>query len=110
MEQTDLSKLKKPTLIAIIFVIIIILFVIGVLISGSSNSKNVKEQSEERLELIQEKIPYATQEFSVSYSEKKDQIYINALKPPYEENQEKAVNWLKQNGYKPENLDIIYFP
>lgn len=56
------------------------------------------------------KIPYYTTEFTIVYSKEKDQIYVNALKEPYEENRKKADDWIKSNGQNPQNLKLIYYP
>lgn len=85
-----------------VILLVVILIVGSILFSKQKNT-------EPREEFI-DKIPYIQQEFSISYSKEKDQIYVNVLKEPYEENRQRALKWIEDNGQNPNNLKLFYTP
>ena len=107
MSQIDLAKSKKYFLLIVIPIIFII---IGILIVGIIlQKKNSLPKKISQQELILE-LPYLTQDYSIVYSNNKNQIYINVFKPPYEENRLKALKWIKDQGVDPTKLNISYTP
>jgi len=105
LQTFNLQKTIKIVKIGTLFIIIILaLIVIGLFTSNRQNQpKNISRQ-----DLILN-LPYITKEFSVVYSSKKDQIYVNT-KAPYEQNRQKALDWIKSQGADPETLKIFYTP
>lgn len=56
------------------------------------------------------KLPYYQKEFTIVYSQKKDQIYVNILSQPYQENRAKADEWIRSQNIEPKSLNIEYAP
>ncbi|OGD84657.1 hypothetical protein A2696_01540 [Candidatus Curtissbacteria bacterium RIFCSPHIGHO2_01_FULL_41_13] len=104
-ETFNLEKSKKIVKIAIIFSIIVLVFLfIGIFtLNKPSQPKEISRQ-----DLILN-LPYITEDYSISYSTKKDQIYVN-VKDPYEQNRQKALEWIKSQGADPSKLNIFYTP
>ena len=105
LQTFNLQKTKKIVKIGTLFIAIILaLLVIGLFTLNREN----QPQKISRQDLILN-LPYITKEFSVVYSSKKDQIYVNT-KAPYEQNRQKALNWIKSQGADPQKLSITYTP
>ena len=105
MLPANLKESKKYALIAAG----IIVLVLGLVVYGIITSKRSSQVAKTRQELILN-LPYLTTDYSVVYSENKNQIYVNVIKPPYEENRAKALDWLKSQGADPNKLNIVYTP
>lgn len=98
-----LKNSKKIFWVITGFIILTItVLIISIILTGKSNKAS-------RQEFIS-KIPYYQQEFTISYSKNKDQIYINVIKEPYDLNKQKAEKWIKDNGQNPQQLKILYTP
>lgn len=106
MEPTTLEKSKKLAKIIIILSLVIFLTLMAVL--AITNSRKTKPEIT-RKELILD-LPHITKDYSIVYSENKDQIYVNAINPPYQKNKQKALDWLKTQGANISKLNIKYFP
>ena len=105
LQTFNLQKTKKIVKIGTLFIVIIIaLLAIGLFTSNREN----QPQKISRQDLILN-LPYITKEFSVVYSSKRDQIYVNT-KAPYEQNRQKALEWIKSQRVDPETLKIFYTP
>lgn len=105
MFPVNLKESKKFALMAAFIALLLLgLIAYGIIASGRS-SKALKTRQELILNL-----PYLTADYSVVYSENKDQIYVNVLKPPYEENRQKALDWIRSQGANPTKLNLVYTP
>ncbi|SRR3990167_120282 len=105
MLPANLKESKKYALVALGLIVL----VLGLIAYGIITSRRSSQEAKTRQELILD-LPYLTAEYSVVYSENKDQIYVNVLKPPYEENRAKALEWIKSQGADPNKLNIFYTP
>ena len=57
-----------------------------------------------------EQLPYENQRFLVEYLPKVDLLYVTIKQAPFEENQQRAINWLKAQGIlKPKKDSSIRF-
>ena len=102
LKTLSLQQSRKYVLIVAIFgLLVFVALVIGIF---ASKPKDIKRE-----ELIL-KLPYYSQNFSIVYSGNKNQIYVNIINPPYEKNQQEALNWLKSQGANPTKLNIFYTP
>jgi hypothetical protein len=96
-----LDKSKKIFWLAAAFIVVTsAVLIISILATPSDDT---------RQEFIS-KIPHYTTQYTIVYSKEKDQIYVNILKEPYEENRKNADDWVKSNGQNPQDLKIIYYP
>jgi len=107
MFQPNLQKSKKY---ALIIVGVLLLSFIGLFIVGTFFSKKQEGPKQITKQELSLRLPYITKEYSVVYSQDKNQIYVNVLNPPYEENRQKALKWIKKQGADPNKLNIFYTP
>ena len=103
----NLEKSKKYA----IFAAILIFSILGLLLYGilTSKPKSTTPKELTRQQVIL-KLPYLTADFTIVYANEKDQIYVNVLKPPYDTNRQKALDWLISQGADPQKLNIFYTP
>lgn len=98
----SLQQSKKYALVIAIFgLLVFVALVIGIFVS---KPKDIKR---EKLIL---KLPYYSQNYSIVYSDDKNQIYVNVINPPYEENRREALYWIKSQGADPTTLNFFYTP
>src|SRR3989344_4164125 len=109
MLAPDLTKSRRYVLIGVVLIVIIFVLLIAFGLSQKSTPKQKEDKEITRQELVLN-LPYLTSDYSIVYSQNKDQIYINVLKPPYEENRQRALEWIKHQGADPAKLNIIYTP
>lgn len=107
MFQTELAKSRKYALIGAVLIVFIIF---ALIIAAGLSRKSVSEPKEITRQDLILNLPHLTSDYSIVYSQDKDQIYINVLKPPYEENRQKALKWIRDQGVDPTKLNISYTP
>lgn len=107
----SLKQSKKYAILIAAFFIVATAASIIALVSQKSQTETPQPspQTVTKEQLIT-KLPYITSDFSVVYSEDQNQIYVNILKTPYEENRQKALDWLSQQGANPSSLNLIFTP
>jgi len=105
VETSNLHKSRKLLQFGLVATFIFIaVLIIGIVIT-QFNKPKTKSRNEIVLEL-----PHITADYSIVYSDNKDQIYINVINPPYDENRKKAVDWLLSQGADLNSLKIKYLP
>lgn len=109
MFQVSFNQSKKYFIISIAVIILAFLLIVGLIVNSLLKANRAKTVILPRQEIIS-KLPYFSEGFSVTYSKSKDQLYVNVLKEPYEENRKKALDWLRSKGANPEKLEIFYTP
>lgn len=107
MLNLTLVQSKKYFKISSIILVIFLIF-LTVLIIRSIPKKNHSSEAQ-RQELILN-LPHITKDYSIVFAPNNDQIYVNIINPPYEQNREFAIEWIKSQGFDPEKLEIVYFP
>lgn len=108
MPEFNLTSSKK--LIPVFgFLLLFILITIAISILKSGNSQENKS-TDRKSDISQVGLPYLTVDYSIVLSEETNQININIINPPYEQNRTKALEWLVSKGVNIGDFDIIYTP
>ncbi len=110
MNGTELQKSKKYVLILALAVIGLLALAITIIAlwpksSSQSPSTTPKISRQEFIDNLSEH-PLLTRDYGVVYSKENGQIYISVINPPYEENYQKALDWIKSQGIDPASLKI----
>ncbi|MDO8487141.1 MAG: hypothetical protein Q7S45_02535 [Candidatus Curtissbacteria bacterium] len=109
MDETNRLQESRRIALPLAIVIGIILLISMVIIFGVLNKKSPPPGSQTREKVILN-LPRLTADYSIVYGERTDHIYINLINEPYDQNYQKAIKWLKDQGADIEELNIQVTP
>ena len=109
MPELNLASSKKYIYI-FLAVTTLIVTVLAILVITSRKPAQIQKTTITKEDFIQKALPYTSEQFGIIYNSKKQTLYVNVFKPPYEENRQKALEWVKNRGIDPAEFKIFYSP
>src|SRR3990167_10119108 len=100
LAPSNLQRTKRTIfIVAVVFIAIFTAITLFAIFNNPKKTSNTLATGQ-----FAKNLPYITKDYSITYSKEKDQYYVNLLKPPYEINRQKALDWIKSQEVDPETL------